>query len=133
MGKWFHRVGNYLHPSDAAAERSVKRLEQGESIELEMKRSRSPSWNKKYWGCCTQIGLNQEPARDKDSISDEIKVLSGHYTSLKIAGTEYEIRSPKHINFRAMNAEQWEEYWRKADQVMLTHFKFDSATWERYE
>lgn len=131
--KFFHRAGKFLQPSDAASEKALNRLEQGEMVEMEMRRARSPAWNRKYWGCCREIGLMQEPARDEQSISDEIKVLSGHYTSLKIAGTEYEIRSPKHINFRAMTAEQWSKYWLKADQVMLNHFRFDSASWERYE
>lgn len=132
-GKFFHRVGNYLHPSDEAAEKAVKKLEQGQCVELEMHRIRSVKWNRKYWAACRAIGLMQEPVRPEESISDEIKVLAGHYTSLKIAGTDYEIRSPKHINFRSMSAEKWAEYFKQADQIMLNHFKFDSASFERYE
>jgi hypothetical protein len=133
MTRWFHRCGKFLQPSDEAAEKALARMEQGESVQLEMLRARSPKFNRMYWGCCREIGLLQEPPRSEVSISDEIKVLAGHYTSLKIAGTDYEIRSPNHINFRAMNAEQWGEYFKKADQVMLNHFHFDSAAWERYE
>ena len=126
VSKWFKRVGDALYGVDEKSEKSIRRLAQGECVELEMKRSRSPQWNRLYWACCTEIGLNQDPERDEESISDEIKILAGHYNIVPISGTEFEVRSPKHINFRAMNHDQWVEYFDKADRVMLEHFKFDS-------
>lgn len=126
MKKWFVKIGGAIIGLDDKAKKSIDRLAEGEVIELEMKRSRSPQWNRLYWACCAEIGRNQDPERDEESISDEIKVLAGHYTVIPVQGTEYEIRSPRHINFRAMNADAWEQYWLKADQVMLERFKFDS-------
>lgn len=125
MRKWFIRVGQSLIGMDEKAKKSISRLAEGEIIELEMKRSRSPQWNALYWACCAEIGRNQDPERDEESISDEIKVLAGHYNVIPVVGTEFEVRSPKHINFRAMNHDQWVEYWDKADRVMLDRFKFD--------
>ena len=132
MGKWFHRVDDHLVPFDEPSLKSVRKLEPGELVELEQYRSRSPSFNAWYWACCTEIGHNQDPARSKESISDEIKVRSGHYTVMLInIGDELvEVRSPKHINFRAMNADQWNEYFKNADQVMLQHFQFDSQAFK---
>jgi hypothetical protein len=125
MRKWFVRVGDSLIGMDEKAKKSISRLAEGEVVELEMRRARSPAFNRWYWACCAEIGRNQDPVRDEESISDEIKVLAGHYVVVPIVGTDFEVRSPKHINFRAMNAEQWNEYFKKAEIVMMERFGFD--------
>lgn len=128
MSKWFVKIGGALLGMDEKAKKSIDRLAEGEVVELEMRRSRSPQWNRWYWACCTEIGLNQDPPLSKDAISDELKIRSGHCTKrvILIDGTKAFIFSPKHINFRAMNADQWEDYWQRVDVVMLEHYKFDS-------
>ena len=130
MKKFFVRVGTALFGMDESAQKSILRLAEGECVELEMKRARSPQFNRLYWGACAEIGRRCEPERDQESISNEIKIRAGHYEVMKLEGIDAIIQVPKHINFRAMDADEWAAFFLKADQVMLQHFGFDSASFE---
>lgn len=130
MKKFFFRRGDVLMPADDSGLRSVRSLAESEAVELEMNRARSPQWNRLYWGACAEIGRRCDPERDQESISNEIKIRAGHYEVMKLDGIDAIIQVPKHINFRAMDADEWAEYWLRADQVMLQHFGFDSGSFE---
>ncbi len=102
-----------LVPTDAQSEEAIGRLGDGECIYVKFARHRSVQWHRMYFGICREIGLNQEPMRDEDSIDMELRVLAGHYTVIHARkGNElYEVRMPKRIAFDKLTADEWAELW----------------------
>jgi hypothetical protein len=124
MKLWFAKVRRGekagLIPTDEDSRALVNRLSDGECVEVEVSRPRSVPFNRLYWGLCRTIGENQDPPRDEDSIDAELRVLAGHYEVIHVAG--HEVRIPKRIAFNKMNADQWNEYFRKAEVAIAERF-----------
>lgn len=121
---WFAKVRRGekagLIPTDEDSRALVNRLGDGECVEVEVSRPRSVQFNRLYWGLCRTIGENQDPQRDEDSIDAELRVLAGHYEVMYVAG--HEVRVPKRIAFNKMNADEWNEYFRKAEVAIAERF-----------
>lgn len=112
------RVG--LIPTDDESRTVLARLGDGECVHVSIGRPRSVPWNRMYWGICREIGRNQDPERDESSIDAEIRVRSGHYDVLLIDG--HEVRVPKRIAFDHMTADEWAEYWKRAEIAIAERF-----------
>lgn len=109
MAAWFYKKGDALIPQDDAAKRGVRRMGDGECVEVTIVRPRSVQWHRMYRGICATIGENQDPARDGDSIDYELRILAGHYHVMYVEG--FEVRTPKRIAFAKLSAEKWAELW----------------------
>ena len=124
MKLWFARVsrGNKvgLIPTDDQSAALVNRLSEGECIQVEALRVRSVQFNKLYWSLCRTIGENQDPPRDEDSIDAELRILAGHYEVMHFG--DREVRVPKRIAFDKMDADSWNEYFRKAEVAISERF-----------
>lgn len=123
MTQWFFRKDDLLVPADERAQRFVRRLFQGEAVQVEVERSRSYKWHKLYVACCIGIGENCEPQRDWMSIDSELRVRAGHFD--KIFVEDYEVRVPKRIAFDKLTADEWAELWPRLDLAMQEGFGFD--------
>lgn len=98
-----------LIPADDDARDELRKIGDGEIVCCKVIRPRSLPQFRRWWAICQTIGENQEPARDKDSICNEIKILAGHYDVLAIEGAEgYQVRTPKSISFEKLTEDQWE-------------------------
>lgn len=121
---WFAKVRRGekagLIPTDEDSRALVNRLSEGECVEVEVSRPRSVQFNRLYWGLCRTIGENQDPQRDEDSIDAELRVLAGHFEVMYVAG--HEVRVPKRIAFNKMTADEWNEYFRKAEIAIAERF-----------
>lgn len=124
MRLWFAKVRRGekagLIPTDEDSRALVNRLNDGECVEIEVSRPRSVQWNRMYWGLCRTIGENQDPPRDEDSIDAELRILSGHFDVMYIEG--HEVRVPKRIAFQKMDADQWAEYFQRAEMAISERF-----------
>jgi hypothetical protein len=100
-------------PADEDGERGLSRMEDGECLLVSVIRARCPRELRRYYAICTQIGENQDPPRDKDSIDYELRIRSGHYDVLLVEG--HEIRTPKRLAFDKLSQEQWESFWQRAE------------------
>lgn len=120
MRAWFVRIGKALMPTDEASESVVARMAPGECAEFRVLRPRSSQWHRMYFGLCRTIGQNQDPPRDEDSVDQEVRILSGHYDVYKFQGRDVLI--PKRIAFDRMTADEWVEYWRKAEAAISERF-----------
>lgn len=112
------RVG--LVPTDEESTTALRKLGDGECVEVQIIQPRSLQWHRLYFGKCRQIGENQDPQRDEDSIDMELRVLSGHYDVMYVG--DHEVRVPKRIAFNKMTAEQWADYWKRAEQAISERF-----------
>lgn len=130
MRRWFHRRGDTLVPADEASQKALHRLAEGEAVRLMMERSRSPQWHRWYFGCCREIGVNQEPPRSEWSIDYELRIAAGHCVWIKSSKLGI-VPIPNRIAFDQLTAEEWETLWPSIDQAMLNEFGFDSDAFKR--
>jgi len=109
-----------LIPTDDQSRAVLGRLGEGECVRCEVVRPRSVQWNRMYWGMCREIGENQDPQRDEDSIDSELRILAGHYELMFIDG--HEVRVPRRIAFDKMDADQWADYWQRVELAISERF-----------
>ena len=112
-----------LVPADAAAEKLVTSMAEGEGLVMSVHKVRSLQWHRMYFGICREIGQNCDPVRDENSIDNELRIRSGHYDVMFV--DEIEIRIPKRIAFDKLTAAEWAELWPRLDQAMQEGFGFD--------
>lgn len=124
MKLWFARVSKAgkvgLIPTDEPSRALLGRLSDGECIQIEAMRLRSVQFNKLYWAICREIGENQDPKRDEDSIDAELRILAGHYELMYFAGRE--VRVPKRLAFDKMGADEWNDYFKRAEIAIAERF-----------
>lgn len=124
MKLWLAKVqrGNKLGliPTDDQSRAVLGRMEEGECAEFDVRRPRSVQWNRMYWGMCREIGENQDPQRDEDSIDSELRILAGHYELMFVDG--HEVRVPRRIAFDKMDADEWSDYWRRVELAISERF-----------
>lgn len=121
---WFAKVRRGekagLIPTDEDSRTLVNRLADGECVQVRIVRPRSVQWNKLYWSLCDTIGENQDPQRTKESIDSEIRILSGHYEVMTVAGQP--VCVPNRIAFDQLTADEWAEYFQKAEVAIAQRF-----------
>src|SRR5688572_10814531 len=123
MKAWFAKVGDALAAACDESAKLIRRLSHGEGVVMQAYRVRSLHWHRMYFGICRQIGENQDPQRDEDSIDCELRIRAGHYEVMFIDG--HEIRYPKRIAFDKLSADQWAQLWPSLDLAMQERFGFD--------
>lgn len=112
-----------LIPTDEESRSALAKLGEGECVQVKLCRVRSVPMNKRYWAICGDIGVNQEPIRSKESISDELKILAGHYDVLTIQDADgFEVRKPRSINFESLTHDEWMALWPSLEQAGITRF-----------
>lgn len=120
--------GRGFLPADEDGEALHKRMELGEYAEFKVILPRSVKWHKMYFGICTEIGQNQDPVRDKDSIDHELRIRAGHYEVIFVDG--HEVRYPKRIAFDQLTADEWATLWPSLELAIREHFG-ESYIWDR--
>lgn len=120
MKIWLAKRGKFFAAADPEAERMLERLNHGEAFIANVIRARSLQWHRMYFGLCAEIGRNQDPERDAESIDMELRILSGHYDVMYVEG--HEVRVPKRIAFEKLTADEWSEYFKRAEQAIVVRF-----------
>lgn len=114
--------------ADERGESLHKRMEVGECAEVKVIRPRSIKWHKMYYGICREIGENQDPRRDEDSIDYELRIHAGHYDVFYVCGIE--CRKPKRIAFDQLTADEWSVLWPSLEKAIRENFG-DEYIWEQ--
>jgi hypothetical protein len=123
VAAWFYMKGDCLVPADDDALAGVRKMGDGECVEVSIVRPRSVKWHRMYKAICADIGKNQEPRRDGDSIDYELRILAGHYNVMPINGVnDIEVRVPKRIAFAKLSAEKWSELWPSLELAIRQKF-----------
>jgi hypothetical protein len=111
---------NGFAAADERGEALHKRMGAGECALFKVIRPRSLPWHRKYFGICGQIGENQDPPRDEDSIDHEVRILAGHYEKFYVGGVE--CRRAKRIAFDQLTADEWAKLWPSLEQAIRENF-----------
>lgn len=120
MKLWLAKQGRGFIPTDEASSNVHKRMADGECAVFEIVRPRSVQWHRMYYGICRAIGENQDPARDEDSIDNELRILAGHYEAMFVDG--HEVRVPKRIAFHKLSGDEWSALWPSLEQAISERF-----------
>jgi hypothetical protein len=120
VAAWFYMKGDCLVPADAKALRGLRRMGEGECVEVTIVRPRSVQWHRMYFGICHMIGENQDPQRDAESIDAELRILAGHYDVIHVEG--HEVRYPKRIAFAKLSADKWSDLWPSLELAIRQRF-----------
>lgn len=113
-----NKVG--LIPTDEESRTVISRLGDGECAQFAIVRPRSVQMNKMYFGICREIGKNQDPQRDEDSIDYELRIRAGHYEVMWVDG--HECKFPKRIAFDKLTHDEWMELWPSLELAIREHF-----------
>lgn len=109
-----------LIPTDEESHALVAKMGDGECVEVKVVRPRSIQWHRMYFGICREIGQNQEPERDEDSIDAELRVLAGHFDVMYVG--KHQVRIPKRIAFEKLSADEWAHLWLSLETAIRTRF-----------
>lgn len=120
LAKITGRTSVGLIPTDDMSRTVLRRMGEGECAQVELVRPRSLSWHKMYFGICRDIGENQDPQRDEDSIDAELRIRAGHFYVLQIDG--HDCRYPKRIAFDKLSADEWAALWPSLELAIREHF-----------
>ena len=71
-----------LSPADDHARKALAKIELGKTITVEYRRSRSGPLHRRYWALCQMIQQNNDQYGSAEQVSDHLKILAGHCTSI---------------------------------------------------
>lgn len=114
------RKGRGFLPADQNADELHRGMGDGELITLKVIKIRSLSWHRMYFGICRDIGENQDPPRDENSIDYELRIRAGHYDVMFVGGIE--VRTPKRIAFDRLDGDEWKALWPSLELAIREHF-----------
>lgn len=122
--QWLHRHGLALLPADDKATKAIKRLGEGELVQMMMERSRSPVWHRWFMGGCAAIAENSDEPMTTHTAKEALKLFAGHVDLVQSkTGEVYKV--PRSIAFEKLTPDEWAELFPSLDQAARDHFKFD--------
>lgn len=103
-----------LYPVDEAAEDIVRRMGQGEIVEVTMRRPRNPKHHRKYFALLGLVWeqLDHSEYPTIETLLTELKIRTGHYDrrDLLVDGKRYPVLTPKSISFANMDQTEFEAF-----------------------
>jgi hypothetical protein len=122
-----------LVPADQDAAEAIAKMADGEVAVYTLKQPRCLPAFRWWWATCAEIGRNQDPERDRESICAELKVLAGHYVVVPLEGVEgVQVRMPKSISFERLTEAQWRDLLPSLELAGRERFGdeyFDRGAW----
>lgn len=122
--QWLVRHGMTLIPADDKAAKAIKRLGEGELVQMMMERSRSPQWHRWFMGGCAAIAQNSDEPLTTHAIKEALKLFAGH-VDLVQSKTGEVFKVPRSIAFDKLTPDEWSELWPSLDSAAREHFRFD--------
>ena len=120
LAKITGRTSVGLIPTDDVSRTVLSRMGDGDCAQVELVRPRSVQWHKMYFGICRDIGENQDPQRDEDSIDAELRIRAGHFHVIWVDG--HECKYPKRIAFAKLSGDEWAQLWPSLELAIREHF-----------
>lgn len=116
-GRMFERRGNYLVPSDLAAQEMVQTLPEGKAVLMDMRRARSAK-NHAHLFAILKVACEQlEGYPDIETLLDAIKIATHLTRPVKLASGEI-VWIPKSINWAAMPEDEFQRWKARALYVL---------------
>lgn len=106
-----------LVPVDALAEEALRKVANGELVQVEVKRPRNLHHHRKLFALLSLIFENQERFQSVEEMLDAIKVYIGHCQTMQLRdGTV--VKTPRSIAFHRMDQNSFEAFYNKVLDVV---------------
>jgi hypothetical protein len=108
-------------PADQESADSMKGYKVGDTYRAKIVKERLHKNNARWWKLCEIIRDNTEGYASKEQVSDHIKILCGHTTTVhsKLTGEMYHL--PNSISFSALDEIEFQEVWKRAVHAVDEH------------
>lgn len=122
MRAFWRKTIHGLQPACEVSERVFRKLSLNELLETDTKtkNSRSVLWHRRYFGLLRLIYQNSERFKSEEDVHFYLKSETGTYDKMLQLEDGTKVYFVKSIAFDAMTAEDWNQYWKKAIDVLLT-------------
>ena len=110
-----------LSPADDHARKVLAKIEQGKQVSVEYKQPRNGPAHRRFWALCQMVYDNSEQYGSAEQVSDHLKILAGHCTSVASQATGEVYLLPKSISFSAMDQDAFDEFWLRVIKAVTEH------------
>ena len=125
-----YRSGKGWLPASPDAEKVLRRMSQGEIAWFKPLRIRDPVAHRRYWALMTLCADNCERielpyggvmlVHTKDDVHTAIKLCTGLVDTIFDANGKPAFQVPKSTSYEDMTADEWNEFWPRVVQVVVT-------------
>jgi|SRR5689334_11945381 hypothetical protein len=115
------RTLNGFAPADQESADAMKGYRIGDTYRAKVVKPREHKNNARWWKLCEIIRDNTEGYASKEQVSDHIKILCGHTTTVASRATGEMYHLPNSISFSALDEIEFQEVWRRAIRAVDEH------------
>lgn len=113
------REGNRLAAYDAVSAEAIDTIKSREIVTATLRRPRNPAHHRKLWALIGAVFENQTAYQTSQELLSAIKLATGLFdTGRTVDGIPYVV--PKSISFASMCQHEFEQWYDRAVQVILT-------------
>lgn len=113
----FRKGAAMLRPIDAAGEKFMRRIEDGDLVTLEARVPRNIRLHNKYWALCAFLAHHSSKLRSAEEASDYLKIGAGHARRIEtLIGPVY---LPQSISFAKMDQQAFDAFWDRVCAFVL--------------
>lgn len=128
-----------LIPADDETRDWLRRRKAGDFVAMVPEQVRNAARLAIYWIWCKLIAEQRPDYGDRVSVSDSIKILTGHFRPVHLSlpdGSPVLVKSPKSIAFASMREDAFEDFMLRAEEatesVLLPGVSIDDVRREAY-
>lgn len=115
------RTLNGFAPADQEAADLMKGYKMNAVYRAKVVRPREHRNNNRWWKLCELIRDNTEGYASKEQVSDHIKILCGHTTTVTSKATGEMYHLPNSISFSALDEIEFQDVWLRAIRAVDEH------------
>lgn len=97
----------------------LRRLKQGEVIEVEWRRPRNPRFHRKFFAL-VNMAYSHSDSPSRECFLDTLKILAGHYDNVVLPDGKVWMR-PKSISFANMSEDEFDAFYSACLDAILQH------------
>lgn len=112
-----------LRPVDESGEDALRKLGQGELVEIEIKRRRNVKHHRKFWLLMSLVHNNLDGERypTVEDLVSAVKIAAGHRTIIELPNGDVGF-IPKSIAFHKMDQGDFDGFYDKVCDLICKHF-----------
>jgi hypothetical protein len=107
--------------ADEESADAIKRYPLGGVFRADVVKPRDHKNNNRWWKLCELVRDNTEGYASKEQVSDHIKILCGHTTTVGSKATGELYHLPNSISFSALDEIEFYTVWKRAIQAVDEH------------
>lgn len=108
-------------PADEKARKILAKIPLLTTVSVEYRQPRNGPMHRRYWALCQMVCDNSDQYGSAEMVSDHLKILAGHCTTVVSKGSGEVYLLPKSISFSSMDQGEFDTFWTRAVKVVTEH------------